>query len=294
MLPRRVPAQRNRTLPVLDAQLDLPSSISTPSHSANEMSLQEISTAVVQNNQMLQLNSPMVQPSLPSSPTHCMNDVPQEHIHPSEERNSQLPQLDSSLDLLPLTLSSPLPSASSFVRSRVNSLAPVSPPYVLNLHNNLPSASNFLRNRVDSFDMACQQLERAIANENFEEIPVNNEIKQEPPTVDMLNEDVIVILDDDDVVAEIKQEPETVELSEDIEIVVDRMLDRPVAIQDDNNNRNFADAGDDDEIIFEVPDDDAFPMPLQCNGDGLIKMENDTLSGELPFTLKVSSCMPRI
>lgn len=52
----------------------------------------------------------------------------------------------------------------------------------------------------------------------------------------------------------------------------------------EENDNNDSDATD---VIFETPSG-SFPLPMPCTLDGLVKQENDIISGNLPFRTWVS------
>lgn len=86
----------------------------------------------------------------------------------------------------------------------------------------------------------------------------------------------------------IKIEPDIVTLNQDDQINFDCILNVDV---DDLGGNNGEAIEADDDIIFETPKDGKYPQPLQCTGDQLVKMENDPVSGNLPFMVKVSLIM---
>lgn len=158
---------------------------------------------------------------------------------------------------------------------------------VLAIDNNLHVA-NAANLRIDD-EIECNMNRVEPEQEaHFEEVLVedNNPGSQDPLTCVKQEATAFVLNEQDE--------------NELIEIIDDHLMSNELHIGNKNthmqagtskthNNIQNNDSDDsDDEPIFDIGPNGKLPAPLKANEHQLIKMEDDSLSGNLPFTQKVS------
>lgn len=149
---------------------------------------------------------------------------------------------------------------------------------------------------------ACAVEEIAVEGNAVEENNNEDFVEEQNYELDPLEGDLVPYSDarhnDENDIA-VKEEIDAIALTNDQEAELNRLLDDEAdneniessgLVEDNHDNGNLPDSDEDAVEWIELPEHHGFPMPQNCTNDAfaLPKQENDRLSGNLAFAVRVS------